>query len=322
MRLWLPVLAFAMLAGCGYPGEPLPPALNRPLRVADLTVMERGGKILASFTIPKETSEGLPIKTQPEIDMRVGPIANTFIQAEWEQGADRVPADQIKVENGRVEAEIPAAKYVGRTQVVGVRLLGPKGRNLGWSVDVLNVLAELPRPEGLVVTDASGGVGLEWRVAQPAPDFRVFRRLKGTKEWTRAGSSDKPSYLDTGIEYGKSYEYYVASGETTGTKYAESDGSDVVSIVPKDKFAPAAPAGLAAVPGTKSIELVWDSSKDADFAFYRVYRDNAKVADSVTTPSYSDRDVVGGAKHSYQVTAVDSAGNESTRSAAVEATLP
>lgn len=323
MRFWLPVAGIAMsLTGCGYPGEPLPPALNRPARVTDLAVLERGAKIYASFTLPLKTTEDLPIVTQPDIEMRVGPIGERFDQSVWEQGADRIPADGIKVAGGRVEAQVAAAKYYGQTVVVGVRLHGPQGRDVGWSVDVLNVLQELPTPENVTVRDASGGVTVEWKVARPAAGFRVFRRLAGEKQWTFAGTSDKTSYLDTGIEYGKDYEYFVQAGEKTGAKYSESEVSAVAAIKPVDRFAPAPPKGLTAVPATKSIELVWDANPEADLAFYRVYRDNKRIADSVQSPSYSDREPIAGAKHSYRVTAVDTAGNESGMSAVVESMLP
>lgn len=322
MRVWLPVPALVMLAGCGFPGEPMPPALNRPARVMDLAVLERGDKIFATFMMPVRTTEDLPIRTPSEIEMRVGPIGDRFVQDEWEQSSDRVAPDLIQVAEGRVEAQIPAAKYYGKTVVIGVRVRGPKGRDVGWSVDVINVLPALPTPEALTAQDASGGVKLEWRVAREAAEFRVFRRVQGEKEWGLAGLSDSPSYLDTGIEYGKAYEYFVQSGEKTGAKYAESELSATVVIKPVDRFAPATPAGLTAVPGTKSIELVWDRSAEADFAFYRLYRDNLRLADAVQSPSYSDKDVVAGAKHTYQVTAVDTAGNESARSVPVDATLP
>jgi cellulose 1,4-beta-cellobiosidase len=89
-----------------------------------------------------------------------------------------------------------------------------------------------------------------------------------------------------------------------------------------DTFAPEVPAGVTAVPGTRSIELVWDRNTEKDFAGYRIYRDGKKVADGVTAPSFSDRDVQAKTRYQYQVSAADNAGNESARSAAVEATIP
>ncbi len=327
MRFRLPsfavVFASAFLAGCGYPGEPLPPALNRPARVTDLAALERGSKIYVSFAMPVKTTEDLPIRTPPDIEMMVGPIGDRFVEAEWFQGADRVPVAAIKVENGRVEAQIPAEKYYGKTVAIGVRLHGPKGRDMGWSnLEVVNVLSALPKPEGLVAKDAPGGVTLEWKVVRPAPEYRVFRRQKSEKEWGFLSVSEKTSYTDTTVDYGRDYEYFVQAGEKTGEKYAESELSESVAIKPVDRFAPAALVGLAAIPGTRSIELVWDRSPEADWAFYRVYRDNALLADTVQAASFGDKDVLPGAKHTYQITSVDSAGNESPRSAAVDSVLP
>ena len=94
--------------------------------------------------------------------------------------------------------------------------------------------------------------------------------------------------------HGREYEYFVQAGEKTGAKYAESDLSAIVEIKPSDHFPPGAPAGLAAVPGTKSIELVWDRNTEADVASYRVYRDGVKVADALQSPAFSDKDVMPG----------------------------
>ncbi|HXJ44622.1 MAG TPA: hypothetical protein VNH18_35370 [Bryobacteraceae bacterium] len=323
IRASLAWVAAAVLAGCGYPGEPLPPALNRPTRVMDVAAIERGAKIYVTFTIPTQTTEGLALKSPPDIELRVGTIGDTFVPADWEQHSERLPADALKVNGGQVEAQIPAAKFYGRTIVAGVRVRGPQGRDVGWSnLEVVNVLPELPVPEALAAREAPGGVELEWRVPRAAREFRVFRRLKGEKDWTFAGLSDKTSYLDTSIEYGREYEYFVQAGEKTGAKYAESDLSAIVEIKPSDHFPPGAPASLAAVPGTKSIELVWDRNTEADVASYRVYRDGVKVADALQSPAFSDKDVMPGAKHTYEVTAVDTAGNESPRSAPTEVTVP
>jgi fibronectin type 3 domain-containing protein len=89
-----------------------------------------------------------------------------------------------------------------------------------------------------------------------------------------------------------------------------------------DTFAPAVPVGLSAVPGTRSIDLVWDRNTEKDFATYRVYRDGKKITGDLTAPVYSDRGVMPGVRYEYQVSAVDTAGNESAKSPAVEAALP
>jgi fibronectin type 3 domain-containing protein len=96
----------------------------------------------------------------------------------------------------------------------------------------------------------------------------------------------------------------------------------VKTIKPKDNFPPATPTGVTAVPGTRSIELVWNRNTEKDFASYNVYRDGMKIADGLTAPAFSDRGAQPKVKVQYQVSAVDTAGNESARSAAVEAAIP
>jgi fibronectin type 3 domain-containing protein len=95
-----------------------------------------------------------------------------------------------------------------------------------------------------------------------------------------------------------------------------------VTFTPKDKFPPAVPIGLTAVPGTRTIELVWERNGERDFASYSVYRDGKRIADMLGSPAYSDKDVKPGTTYRYQVSAVDSAGNESALSGPAEAAIP
>jgi len=46
----------ALMAGCGYPGEPKPPTLEIPSRVIDLRAAEYGSNILVEFTLPPLTT--------------------------------------------------------------------------------------------------------------------------------------------------------------------------------------------------------------------------------------------------------------------------
>lgn len=314
LRLFL-VSAVVGLTGCGYPSDPLPPALNRPVAVQDLHAVERGSKIIVQFTMPKETTEGLPIKRSPEVELRAGIIPPAgFRLAEWERSADLIPW----VEGG---TNLDAAKYYGSTVAIAVRVKGPRGQNTGWSnFAVLPVVPALATPEALEARDAPDAVQLDWRGA--APQFRVFRKLPDDKEWLQLGTADRPPYTDATIEYGPAYQYRVQAIEKAGDSFAESEISEAITFKPADKFPPAVPAGVTAVAATRTIELLWERNAEKDLAGYRVYRDGRRLADTVASPSYSDKEVMPGARYSYQVSSLDRAGNESGMSAAVEAAIP
>jgi hypothetical protein len=315
-------LAGGWLAGCGYPGEPLPPALNRPLAVRDLAAVERGDKILVHFSVPRRTTEDLPVKGAPDLEVRVGPKPEgNFETAVWERNSERIPTADIHVSGAMASVEIPARPLYGKLVVVGVRVHGPGGRDIGWSnLEAVQVVPALPVPEGLTAADAPDAVRLEWHAA--APEFRIYRKGPGDADFALTGNSAKPLFLDGSIEFGTTYRYFVQSVQKTSEKYAESEPSAEITFKPTDKFGPAVPTGLTAVPGTRTIELVWERSPEKDFASYRVYRDGQKVADGQTAPAFSDRDVKAGVRYRYQVSAVDTAGNESALSGPVEAALP
>jgi chitodextrinase len=97
-----------------------------------------------------------------------------------------------------------------------------------------------------------------------------------------------------------------------------------------DTTAPATPATLAANARTSGIDLTWAAATDnTAVTGYNVYRNGAKVA-SVTATMWKDANVTAGVQYSYEVTAIDAAGNESARStratakgqAAVDTTKP
>jgi hypothetical protein len=305
-----------LLTGCGYIGQPLPPALRRPVVVTDLAAVERGSKIIIHFTVPKVTTEDLPLNGSEDIELRIGPPNSDM--AAWQRTADRIP---VSPRQNVASVEWPATKWYGKTVSIAVNVHGPTGHSAGWSKpEVFSVVPALPQPEALTAANAPDAVHLEWHAG--APEFRVFRRLQGDANWNQIGTSTSPSYTDNTIEYGKAYEYMVQSDQKIDTRYAESELSDVTPIRPVDTFPPAVPVGLSPVPGTRSIELVWERNTEKDFAGYRVYRDGQKIAEAITAPAFSDRDAKPGVKYRYQISAVDNAGNESAKSPAVESMIP
>ncbi len=304
---------------CGYVGEPLPPALNIASPIRDLRAVEYGNDIIVNFTIPPLTTEGLALKRIGAIDLRAGPGGNPFETNRWAADAKRIPVSADSP--GAVEARIPAAQFAGREIVIGVRVVNPKGRASEWSnLVVIGVTPPLARPAALKAEATASGVKLSWQGSAPA--YRVYRSI-GSEKPALIGNSDRPEYLDSTAEYGKTYSYIV-QGVNGAT---ESEVSAPCQITPVDKFAPAVPTGVTAVAGIGSIELVWERNTEPDLRGYRVYRALGDgplqpVGELVDTPSYSDRQIEAGKRYRYAVTSVDQAGNESAKSAVVEAMAP
>jgi len=314
--IWFAAASSVLMAGCGYIGDPLPPALRRPLGVTDLAAVQRGSNLIIQFSIPTTTTEDLPLRGNEDVELRIGPPEPDA--AAWARNAER---ERVTATGNAAHVEVPASKWYGKTVNVAVNVHGPTGHTMGWSPFVsLEVIPALPKPEALAASDAPDAVSLEWHAG--APEFRIFRKLPDETDWTLLGTSTKPSYTDGTIEYGKTYHYMVQSIEKAGTAYAESELSDAKTFKPVDRFPPAVPAGLSAVPGSRNIELVWERNTEKDFASYRVFRDGRQIAEGLTAPAFSDRDVKPGTKYRYQVSALDNAGNESARSAEAEAVIP
>lgn len=291
----------ALLAGCGYIGDPLPPALNIPTAIKDMKAVERGDGIVIDFTVPETTIEDLPLKRRGDVELLVDerPVA--------------VPAGKF----GPVTVVTPAAPFVGRDIVVRARVFNLRGRPSDWSnMAKLRVAPPLAAPRNLSATGVPEGVKLTWQPARES-SFRVFRGKESI------GTTDKAEWIDSQTEYGKTYEYSVQAV----LDGAESEVAGPAGITPEDKFPPAAPAGIQVLVGADSIELAWDRNTEADLKGYRIYRavENGAfrvIAELVESPSFSDKQLEAGKKYRYAVTALDQKGNESPKSEIAEITAP
>src|SRR5215472_409731 len=173
MHRWIPVLAAVMAAGCGYTGNPLPPLANIPSKVADLTAIQRGNRIVARFIVPRVTTEGMTIKKDLKIDLRIGPAPDPFREDLWAESAMPVPAGLV--EDGVATYEIPSAPWTGKQAVLGVRVAGSNGKESAWSnLAVVAVVAPLETPAAVRADNTAQGVRLTWQAA--GMNFRIFRR--------------------------------------------------------------------------------------------------------------------------------------------------
>lgn len=145
--------------------------------------------------------------------------------------------------------------------------------------------------------------------------------------------SDAGGTIDRTARRGETYRYTaqrIVSVTLAGHALElRSAISTPVTVNFLDIFPPATPAGLAAIPGNRSIDLSWETVPDDDLAGYIVYRREGPSgafvrinAKPVVGPGFSDQTAVEGHTYTYRVTAIDAAGNESPPSVSIEETLP
>jgi fibronectin type 3 domain-containing protein len=226
---------------------------------------------------------------------------------------------------GPVDQNFAAKDWVGKQVTLTVRATGPKGKASDWSNPVtLAVGAPLVAPANLQAVSDPKGVRLTWEGSfgsEAGGRYRIFRGA-GDAMPQRLAESDKPEYLDTAVDFGSPYRYFV---QTLVGELRQSEVSAIVGVTPADTFPPAVPVGLMAVAGVNSIELAWQPNTEEDLAGYQVYRSTEggapeRIAGPVDAPNFSDHTVEIGKKYSYTITAIDRTGNESAHSAAAEVT--
>jgi len=143
------------------------------------------------------------------------------------------------------------------------------------------------------------------------------------------GNDQTMSSTATGVT---GYKHATGATETPSATYSSTINRQMIigfvlrAGVPVDT-APAAPAGLVATAGNKSIILTWNSNSEADMNGYNVYRSAtpgggyAKLNGSLlTNTNYTDNGLTNGVPYYYVVTAVDKAGHESSNSSEATAT--
>jgi hypothetical protein len=147
-------------------------------------------------------------------------------------------------------------------------------------------------------------------------------------------SGSRFSAMDTTVHTGNTYRYIAQRIEqvTLGNHLLEIASAPSASAQTdyRDVFPPSVPVGLvsAADSAAKAIDLNWTPDVDPGLAGYIVYRRPAgssqppqrisPAGKPVSTSSWTDTTARPGERYAYSVTAIDTSGNESRRSAEVE----
>jgi fibronectin type 3 domain-containing protein len=201
-----------------------------------------------------------------------------------------------------------------------------------WDHDVAGVLyANMPIvepsdttapqvPTGFAATAGNGQATLSWNPNTTDADLKQYNIYRGGVFLT---SVAKPTttYIATGLINGTSYSFQITAVDNANNESTKSAAASATPMAPADTTPPAVPTGLTATAGNAQVTLNWNTNNDSDIKSYKIYRGNTLLA-TVNHPS-TTHTVIGlanGTSYSFQITAVDNANNESTKSATASAT--
>lgn len=327
--LWAICLAI-VLCGCGYVGDPLPPALYIPLPVSDLRVQQEADVLGVQFVLPARSTEDVPLGALPEVDLRIAAWENR----EWDEGAWEREAVRLSTltEEGKLQASArtPATPWEGKRVVLRVRAAGRSGRFSAWSDPV--ALRVIPRRGGIMgfgVASNADGIRVHWSLPNPIPGMvtEIYRRTAEGDEFALLSAVPGDEWIDRTAQRGESYSYRIRVRVEGDERNFVGEYPEVQTITYVDRFAPAAPADVAAVAGATGVELSWTRNQEPDFQAYKVYRsvdgvEFSTLGDATPTPAFSDASAPTGVPLRYRVTSLDVTGNESEPSETAELRLP
>ncbi|MBI4458898.1 MAG: hypothetical protein HY648_02420 [Acidobacteria bacterium] len=341
---WLAVatgmLGIALQLGCGVPGEPLPPLLEIPQPVRDLSAVQVGADIHLKWSVPQLTTEGTRVRRLDRLEVYAvfaEPDRSPPDFAERAERVETIPAPQLSPQPEPISYPLPLSReQVGRTAWFAVKAVNDRGRDAGFSNTVAVEITDLPEPPtGLQATLTENAIRLRWTGGErsifggSAPPGGGYQILRGEGESSRAmevlATTPATEYEDTTFQFGQTYEYSIRAIQEKGDSVAATPLSGPVQVVAADRFPPTPPQNLRAIAVSGAVEMSWSPNTESDLAGYNVYRSQGGPfqrlnPELLSVPLFRDTRVERGRPYRYQVRAADRDGNESDSSEEVSLT--
>jgi subtilase family serine protease/Tol biopolymer transport system component/fibronectin type 3 domain-containing protein len=270
--------------------------VDRDVLTYEFTVWDAQGDVVASTAGVAET----PVETAWTLPVPLAENGTYSWQARAHDGqvnGEWTPVTQFRVNAVEEPPTAPTVVSPAEGAVVGTR-------------QVTLVVGNATSPDGLTLTYA-----FELYAVGPSDELTLIEQIEGVTEGAQTTQWTPETLLADGP-----YAWRARA----------SDGIHPSPWTPTTHFTvavdapPAAPTGLAAVPGDAQVSLSWNASPEPDVVGYRVYRGTTAggpydLVGSPTASSFVDTGLTNGVTVYYVVTTLDSA-FESAASAEVAAT--
>jgi hypothetical protein len=351
----VPLLIVLFAVGCGKKGPPLPPLVLLPAQPHDFAAARRGSTVAIQFLMPSANTDGSTPADLTRVDVYAMTGLSTLTAEEIMRRGTKVgsipanpprdpdvPDDEQPKDEDKPAGGIDQGGMASLVETVAIDSadtsdlrsylavgVNKRGRRGPISPRVLVPLVPAPTPPSQpMLTYDETSVTIAWSASEgeePVAGFHVYGVGETETRLTQAPTKER-QLTDSKITWDVERCYVVRAVAIVEGANIESDASPRACLTPKDTFPPVAPTGLQGVPGTRSIDLIWNPNDEADLAGYLVLRAIAPATtlEAITPEPLQDttfRDTVpAGARVTYAVQAVDKAGNVGEMSARIEET--
>jgi hypothetical protein len=309
--LWIGFVLL-VIAGCGAPGEPVPPTPPVAVAVSDLTAHQAGDGVQVTFTMPSRSITGDRLLSTPAVEvlrgvakpdgspdlksLRVvdtvpGALAEKYFVGDKVQFTDPLAPEETKTQTGKiaiyaVRTRLSQKRASANSNIVSLRLFPVPARVASVEARVTELTIELSWA-GVNRTSAGGPLSVAaryniYRAELDAGSMDLANldasQLNLNGKLQLLATQPEQTYSDKSFEFGKTYAYIVRGVLDHDGVALESADSTPAIVTPRDTFPPAAPQAISAavLPGetdnTLVVDLSWSINVEPDFAGYRVYR--------------------------------------------------
>lgn len=351
----LALLALVVLSGlsCGKRKPPVPPP-GRVMQRAEATGFQRGSQVILSWKMPARNAANNNVQNIKRVDVYrlAEPLSSPLTLSEEEFAARSVLIATVPVTDA--DFALKTLSYTDTLEFAGqpsrlryaIRFVNASGQKAAFSNFMLIEPAAkvAAAPTSLSAAVSQDALTLAWEAPTANADGSTAVNLLGyniyrTDSKTEAGKMlnktpvAEVKFPDRFFEFEKEYFYFVRSVSVgTGGVPIESGESNIVTVKPKDMFAPSAPASITLAATPTSISIFFPTNPENDVTGYKIYRSEDASLDKANwklltpnlldTNTFQDNEVASGKTYHYYLTATDKFGNVSEPSEAVSETVP
>ncbi len=340
-------------SACGKRGAPLPPR-ERVDQRAEITGFQRGSEVILSWQMPARNASDSSLLNIARIDVYrlAEPLTAPQSIAEVDFASRSIVIASIPIQDS--DFGLKTLTYRDTLQFAGqpvrlryaIRYVNSAGQRAAFSnfflyeptarvASVPSELAASVRQDAIHLTWQAPTANIDGSTPANILGYNVYR--SGSKTEAAKLLNPEPvidtNFADQTFEFEKDYFYFVSAiSAGTGGTPLESFESAIVTVSPKDTFAPSAPEAITLAATPTTISIFFPANPETDVVGYTIYRSTdpdtplanweSLTLELLTTTTFLDSRVASGTTYYYYITATDRFKNVSPPSEVINETVP